>query len=85
VAIRGRKNATILPSNGPSVIFSSFFFVSVICIIGHGGSSPEAVRNAIRVAGECVEFGLNEKIMAKIKEAEELFASDVENNQQQDA
>jgi glycerol-3-phosphate acyltransferase PlsX len=59
--------------------------INGICIIGHGGSSPEAVRNAIRVAGECVEFGLNEKIMAKIKEAEELFASDVENNQQQDA
>jgi len=30
-----------------------------ICIIGHGGSNPLAVRNAIRVSAECVEFGLN--------------------------
>lgn len=39
-----------------------------ICIIGHGSSSPKAVRNAIRSAGECVSFGLNDKIVAKIAE-----------------
>ena len=38
-------------------------------MIGHGGSTPLAVRNAIRVAGECVEFGLNEKIVDKINAA----------------
>ena len=51
--------------------------INGICIIGHGGSSPEAVRNAIRVAGECVTFGLNDKIVAKIKEAEEILADDL--------
>ena len=52
--------------------------INGICIIGHGSSSPKAVRNAIRVAGECVEFDLNGKIIAKLKEAhattEELSA-----------
>ena len=43
--------------------------INGICIIGHGSSSPKAVRNAIRVAGECVSFGLNERIVAKINEA----------------
>ncbi|MBQ9774548.1 MAG: phosphate acyltransferase PlsX [Lentisphaeria bacterium] len=52
--------------------------INGICIIGHGSSSPKAVRNAIRVAGECVEFDLNGKIIAKLQEAhattEELSA-----------
>ncbi len=39
-----------------------------ICIIGHGSSSPRAVRSAIRVAGECVTFGLNERISARLNE-----------------
>ena len=42
--------------------------INGICIIGHGSSSPKAVRNAIRVAGECVEFGLNERIISKLQE-----------------
>lgn len=43
--------------------------INGICIIGHGSSSPKAVYNQIRVAGNCVSFGLNEKIIAKINEA----------------
>ena len=43
--------------------------INGICIIGHGSSSPKAVRNAIRVAAECVEFDLNGKIIAKLQEA----------------
>ena len=43
--------------------------INGICIIGHGSSSPKAVRNAIRVAAECVEFDLNGKIIAKLREA----------------
>ena len=39
-----------------------------ICIIGHGSSTPKAVYNAIRVAGECVEFGLNDKIVKRLQE-----------------
>jgi glycerol-3-phosphate acyltransferase PlsX len=30
------------------------FGVDGVCIIGHGRSSPKAIKNAIRVAGECV-------------------------------
>ncbi len=59
--------------------------VNGICIIGHGSSNPKAVRNAIRVAGECVEFGLNERIIARINELgattaelERLLAADKE-------
>jgi len=40
-----------------------------ICIIGHGGSTPFAVRNAIRVASECVAFGLNQRITESLAAA----------------
>jgi glycerol-3-phosphate acyltransferase PlsX len=30
------------------------FGVDGVCVIGHGRSSPKAIKNAIRVAGECV-------------------------------
>jgi len=43
-----------------------------ICIIGHGASSPFAVFNAIKLAGECYSFKLNEKIVSRIKAAEAL-------------
>ena len=43
--------------------------INGICIIGHGGSNPLAVRNAIRVSAECVEFGLNQKIINAIEAA----------------
>ncbi|MDR0933349.1 MAG: phosphate acyltransferase PlsX [Victivallales bacterium] len=43
--------------------------INGICIIGHGSSSPKAVRSAIRVACECVSFGLNERIVARINES----------------
>lgn len=39
--------------------------INGICIIGHGSSSPRAVRNAIRMAGECVQFGLNDQIVER--------------------
>lgn len=38
-----------------------------ICIIGHGGSSAKAVMNAIRVAEESVERGVNRLIREEIK------------------
>ena len=43
--------------------------VNGIVIIGHGSSNPKAVLNAIRVAGECVTFGLNDLIVERIKAA----------------
>ena len=43
--------------------------INGICIIGHGSSNPLAVKNAIRVAAECVRFDLNGKILAIMKES----------------
>ena len=37
-----------------------------VCIVGHGSSTPRAVLNAIRLAGECIKFGVNDKIVEKI-------------------
>ncbi len=42
--------------------------VNGICIVGHGSSSPRAIRNAIRIALECCEFGLNERIVRRLDE-----------------
>ena len=39
------------------------------CIIGHGSSSPKAVCNAIRVAGEFVKANINESIAQKITDS----------------
>ncbi len=43
--------------------------VNGICIIGHGSSSPRAIRNAIRVAEESVKFGINRHITQNIADA----------------
>lgn len=43
--------------------------INGICIIGHGSSNPLAVKNAIRVAAECVRFDLNGKILAILDES----------------
>ena len=40
--------------------------INGICVIGHGSSSPRAVRNAIRVCGECITFRLNDQILESI-------------------
>lgn len=40
-----------------------------ICVIGHGSSTPKAVKNAIRVANEFIKFGINEKITQRITES----------------
>ncbi len=41
--------------------------INGICIKAHGGSSPKAVRNAIRVAVEFVEGQFNDHIVEEIK------------------
>ena len=43
--------------------------VNGIVIIGHGSSSPRAIKNAIRVADESVKFGINQHITDGIAEA----------------
>jgi len=40
------------------------------CIIGHGGSSAVAIRNAIRVASESVAYHLNDHIVERIEKLE---------------
>ncbi len=40
--------------------------VNGVCIIGHGASSPFALRNAIRVANECVTLGVNDEIVDRL-------------------
>ena len=42
--------------------------VNGICIIGHGSSSPKAIKNAIRVAGEFIKFGVNRHIASRLVE-----------------
>ena len=46
--------------------------INGICIIGHGSSNPLAVKNAIRVAAECVRFDLNGKILTMLDESGEI-------------
>ena len=43
--------------------------INGICIIGHGGSTPLSVRNAIRVCGECIKFRLNDQIIESLQNA----------------
>ncbi len=42
--------------------------VNGICIIAHGSSSPLAIKNAIRVALEFIEHGVNPKIVQALAE-----------------
>ena len=53
--------------------------VNGIVIIGHGSSNPKAVLNAIRVAGDCVKFGLNDLIVERIKAAGIEFGAETAN------
>jgi glycerol-3-phosphate acyltransferase PlsX len=41
--------------------------VNGICIKAHGASSPKAIKNALRVAAQCVEGQFNEHIVEEIK------------------
>ena len=43
-----------------------FLGVNGISIVGHGGSSPLAVKNMIQVALDCIEHSMNEKIIASL-------------------
>jgi len=44
-------------------------------IISHGRSSPRAIRNAIRVAGEVVDHRVNEQIQSEIRKGANGFQS----------
>lgn len=44
-----------------------FLGVDGLSLVGHGSSSPLAVKNMILNAAKCVEHGINEKIVASLK------------------
>lgn len=48
--------------------------VNGICIIGHGSSSPRAVKNAIRVAAEAVKHHVNPHIREEMARSANLLA-----------
>ena len=43
-----------------------FLGVNGTSVVGHGGSSPTAIKNMIKVAMDCVEHSINDKIIASI-------------------
>ena len=45
-----------------------------VCIIGHGASTPKAVRNAIKVANDFAKRGLPSRISERITECGIEFA-----------
>jgi glycerol-3-phosphate acyltransferase PlsX len=45
-----------------------------ICIISHGSSNPNAIKNAIRVAGEFVRCRINERIVQETAHLKEISA-----------
>jgi len=46
-----------------------------VCIIGHGGSSPVAVKNAIRMAVQSIEHKVNPHIVQEIQRYNEQAAA----------
>lgn len=44
-----------------------FLGVDGVSLVGHGGSSPEAIKNMILNASECVKHAVNDKIVASLK------------------
>jgi glycerol-3-phosphate acyltransferase PlsX len=49
--------------------------INGICIIAHGGSSPIAVKNAIRVAGESISTQVNPHIIQAVRSYNDSVAS----------
>ncbi len=49
--------------------------VNGICIIAHGASTPKAVKNAIRVAGEGIQQQINPHIVEEIEKYHDAIAA----------
>src|SRR5947207_7520272 len=52
--------------------------VNGICIIAHGASTPLAIKNALRVAGESIEQQINPHIIEEIRRYNEKTAAPLE-------
>lgn len=50
--------------------------VNGVAIIAHGSSTPLAIKNALRVAGEFIELGINPRIVEAIKAYNEEVTAD---------
>ncbi|MGA3172689.1 MAG: phosphate acyltransferase PlsX [Chthoniobacteraceae bacterium] len=49
--------------------------VNGICIIAHGASTPKAVKNAIRVAGEGIQQQINPRIVEELQKYHDAIAA----------
>ena len=58
-AFKAIKKKTSYEEYGGSLLLG----VNGICVIAHGSSSVKAIRNAIRVAVEAIEHGVNDRII----------------------
>ncbi|MCU1429231.1 MAG: phosphate:acyl-(acyl carrier protein) acyltransferase [Actinomycetia bacterium] len=58
--------ADLLPDNTGGALLLG---VKGICIISHGSSSAAAIVNAVRVARDCVEAGIVERLTASVAES----------------
>ncbi|HJO92040.1 MAG TPA: phosphate acyltransferase PlsX [Victivallales bacterium] len=47
--------------------------INGICIIGHGASSPKAVKNAIKVAADLIKKDMNDEILRRLKESDAIM------------
>ena len=56
----------LLPFDYERVGGLPFLGVNGTSVVGHGGSSPTAIKNMIKVAMDCVEHSINDKIIASI-------------------
>ncbi len=58
--------ASLAPFNYEFVGGVPFLGVNGVSMVGHGGSSPRAIKNMILNAVKCVENSINEKIIASL-------------------
>jgi glycerol-3-phosphate acyltransferase PlsX len=68
-AFKSLKRKTDPDEYGGAVLLG----INGICIKAHGASSPNAVKNAIRIATEFVEGQFNEHIVQEIRKLDEKF------------
>lgn len=52
--------------------------INGIVIIAHGSSTARSVRNGIKVGGEFVKFGINDKIIQRVKETGAHFVPETD-------
>ena len=69
-AFKDLKNAVDADEIGGAPLLG----INGLCIIGHGSSSPKAVRNAIRTARDAIRFRMNDRITERLQECHATVA-----------